>query len=336
MNRIPHRILCTAAIVGFLASLAVAEQVPEIPSGTTVKIRMIDRLSSEETQIGDTFAASLEEPITVNGRELYPKGANVSGRVVDVRKSGRLSEPGELDLVLTTVSTGRSAASISVEPLVMKGESHAKSNAGKIGGGAALGAIIAAIAGGGKGAAIGAGVGGAAGTGAAAASGKKAATVDSEAVLTFTTGSNSSTTSVTPPPQNNPAPVLDASKDALPDTDSKADDDVPPANNPAEDVSLFTLRDRRVIRDCISEHASDFPPGLTEKPELPAGSDRQIRRGGKLSSELQTRVKSLPLACEDQLPKLPVNQDRVLYNGRILLVDSSYHVLDLFDLDSND
>ena len=184
----------------------------EIPSGTTIRVRMIDKLSSEQTQMGDTFRGTLDEPIRVNGRELYPKGADVIGRVTDVHPTGRLSEPGELDLVLNTVSSGTVAASIHVEPLVIKGESHTKSNVTKIGGGAALGAVIGAIAGGGKGAAIGTLAGGAAGTGAAAATGKKPALVDSEAVLTFVTSSASARTTLRPaqtrmtsPPQPPPA-----------------------------------------------------------------------------------------------------------------------------------
>src|SRR5713226_8281696 len=177
----------------FLALPGMAQNAPAIPSGTTIRVRMIDKLSSEETQIGDTFHATLEEPIEVEGKVLYPKGADVMGRVTDVHRSGRLSEPGDLDLVLVTVSSGRVAMSLTAQPLVIKGESHTKSNVGKIGGGTALGAIIGGIAGGGKGAAIGAGVGGAAGAGAAAATGKRAAAVQPETVLTFisTTGSSS-------------------------------------------------------------------------------------------------------------------------------------------------
>ena len=147
----------------------------------------------------------------MNGKELYPKGADVIGRVTDVHPTGRLSEPGELDLVLNTVSSGTIAASINVEPLVIKGESHAKSNVTKIGGGAALGAVIGAIAGGGKGAAIGTLAGGAAGTGAAAATGKKPAIVDSEAVLTFVTSSASQPCGPTrqpPRPSNEASPPL--------------------------------------------------------------------------------------------------------------------------------
>jgi hypothetical protein len=67
------------------------------------------------------------------------------------------------------------------------GKSHTKSNATKIGGGAAAGALIGGLVGGGKGAGIGALAGGGAGTGVAVATGKEEAVVPAEAALTFTT-----------------------------------------------------------------------------------------------------------------------------------------------------
>ena len=159
MNRKYFQLLSTVLttlVLGLAPLSALAQRSLEIPSGTSIRVRMIDNLSSEQTQRGDTFRGTLDEPIEVNGRTLYPKGADVIGRVTDVHPTGRLTEPGELDLVLNTVSSGTVAESIHVEPLIIKGESHSKSNVTKIGGGAALGAVIGAIAGGGKGAAIGA------------------------------------------------------------------------------------------------------------------------------------------------------------------------------------
>src|SRR5712691_7402443 len=190
MYRKPESITATLiplVIVLVNVFAAAAEKAPAIPPGTTIRVRIIDSLNSGTTQSGDTFHGTLNEPIMADGRELYPRGADVTGRVSDVHRSGRLSEPGELDLVLATIASGHMASSLEVEPLVIKGTSHTKSNASKIGGGAALGAIIGAVAGGGKGAAIGAGVGGAAGTGAAAATGKREAIVESEAILSFVT-----------------------------------------------------------------------------------------------------------------------------------------------------
>jgi len=304
----------------------------EIPSGTSIRVRMIDNLSSEQTQMGDTFRGTLDGPIQVKGREFYPKGADVIGRVTGVHPTGRLSEPGELDLVLNTVSSGTVAASINVEPLVIKGESHAKSNATKIGGGAALGAVIGAIAGGGKGAAIGTLAGGAAGTGAAAATGKKPAVVESEAVLIFVT-SSASVPAAPPPASPSSNDASPAPAPAPPPSDSPSTSDS--ATGPDDDTPLFTLRDRRTIRSCVNEHASDLPAGTTQRPELPSGSERQMRRGGSLPSEIQNQALSLPLACEEQLPRLSNDLERVVYGGRVLLIDSKGHVLDMFYLDQN-
>ena len=333
-------------LLPFMAVSVVAQKSLEIPSGTVVRIRMIDKLSSEEAQVNDTFRATLEDSIMVDGRELYPKGADVLGRVVDVRPSGRLSQPGELDLVLMTISSRTVASSVRTEPLVIKGQSHTKSNATKIGGGAALGAIIGGIAGGGKGAAIGTVVGAGAGTAGAAATGKKAATVDSEAVLAFTTTLASSPTtplsaSSSAPPRR---PAIEEDQgppppdQRPPDTAPAPDDSVPPppeGNRPYDNGGLFSLRDRRIIRNCVGGHADSLPPGATARPELPPGSDRQVRRGEVFPSDLEKQAQPLPLACEDQLPRLSGDQERVIYNGRVLLLDSRGRILDIFYLDDS-
>ncbi len=305
--------LLLALVSAFFVSSSLAQKAPEIPAGTTIKIRTIDRLSSAEARVGDTFQATLEEPIMVGEKELYPRGAQVTGKIVDVHTSGRLSEPGELDLVLTTVSSGAKTSSLRVDPVVMKGQSHGKSNATKIGGGAALGAIIGAIAGGGKGAAIGTVAGGAAGTGAAAATGKREVEVLPETVLSFTTST---------------------STDVGGSMDSKRDGDAPVISAGGGD-NLFTLRDRRVIRGCVADHASDLPENVTHKAELPSGDERALQRDGKVPDSIAKQVRSLPLACVEQLPKLPANQERVLYAGHVLLVDSSNRILDMFDLEGD-
>jgi hypothetical protein len=338
-----------AFLLAFAPLPASGQKSLEIPSGTTIRVRMIDKLSSEQNQTGDTFRGTLDEPIEVNGRQLYPKGADVIGRVTDVHPTGRLTEPGELDLVLNTVSSGTVAASIRVEPLVIKGESHTKSNASKIGGGAALGAVIGAIAGGGKGAAIGTLAGGAAGTGAAAATGKKPALVDPEAVLTFITSSASSpapapsasegTAGPGPPPASSNAPSPNMSSGSNPGSNPDSNSDSNPPSDAAaggdDSSQLFSLRDRRIIRSCVNDHASDLPAGVTQRPELPSGAERQMHRGGTLTSDIQNQAQALPLACEDQLPKLPGDLERVLYGGRVLLIDGKGHILDTFFLDQN-
>jgi hypothetical protein len=251
-----------------------------------------------------------------------------------------LTDPGSLSLVLNTITSGRSAASISVQPLEIRGESHTKSNAEKIGGGAAIGAVLGGILGGGKGAAIGAGAGGAAGTGAAAATGRKDAKVESEAVLTFVTANEAGgpTTTATAA-ESKPAEGKNAAPpDQAPEDESKAEaaNSEKPAASSFSNAVLFTARDRRVIRNCISEHAAEFPQGTLEKEELPSGSERNVRVGGTLPRDLQAKAQSLPLSCEEQLPRLPNDQERVVYTGRVLLLDGYGRILDMFELDQSE
>ncbi len=339
-------LLSLKLVVSLLSlSLAVAAQSKksEMPSGTEIRVRMIDSLSSETAKVGDIFHGTLEQAISVNGQQLYPKGADVTGTVAAVHASGRLTDPGELRLVLNTITSERAASSISVQPLAITGESHKKSNATKIGGGAALGAVLGGIFGGGKGAAIGAGAGAAAGTGAAAATGKKDARVESEAILTFTatdsavsagvseTSTAAERASPAPAAQSAPAePAAAETSEPAPSTPARASD------KSFENAVLFTARDRRVIRNCLAEHVAELPAGSMEREQLPSGAERQVRVGGSLSTELQHKAQSLPLTCEDQLPKLPNDQERVIYSGRVLLLDGYGHILDMFNLEEND
>src|SRR5882762_5399523 len=177
--------LAVSFLMILATTMAMAEVSASIPAGTSVQVRIIEKLSSETANVGQVFHGSLAVPVVANGRTVFPKGANVTGEVVNVERSGRLSTPGELHLSLRTIRTGSRTYAVSMRTVIIKGESHTKSNVTKIGGGTAMGALIGAIAGGGKGAAIGAGVGAAAGTGAAAATGKKPAEVESETVLAW-------------------------------------------------------------------------------------------------------------------------------------------------------
>jgi hypothetical protein len=323
-----------AIVLNLLGTHVLAQKAAEIPPGTAIKVRMIDSLSSARNQAGDTFHGTLEQAVVADAKEIYPKGADVTGRIAQAKPSGRLSEPGELSLVLATIASGNHASSVESEPLLIKGESHTKSNATKIGGGAALGAVIGAIAGGGKGAAIGTVAGAGAGTGAAAATGKREAIVESEAVLSFVAAAPTSASGSASP--NAPAEEKASPENANPaakkeNPTSPPETEAVPATGAQPEV--FSARDRRVIRNCVSEHSSELPSGTVQREELPSGTERQLRRGSLLPAEIQRRAQALPLACEQQLPPLPASLERVVYDGRVLLInDESGRVVDTFDL----
>jgi hypothetical protein len=165
------------------AAFAIAQT---IPAGTPVTVRIGSEISSGSAQVGQTFEGSLAKNLVVNGKTVAPAGSPVRGKVTLAKSSGRLHAPGELSIRLTSVQVNGHPVSVSSSPYHVKGKGHMKSNATKIGGGAAAGAVIGALAGGGKGAAIGTLVGAGAGTGVAAATGKEEAVIPAEHAVTFT------------------------------------------------------------------------------------------------------------------------------------------------------
>ena len=178
-----NRALKTVAAVLALAVLAAAGT---IPVGTRVTVRIDSQINSKTARTGQKFHANLARDLVVNGKTVARSGAPAMGTVSHVKSSGRLHAPGELSLRLTAVEVNGKMVPISSSAFRAKGKSHTKSNAVKIGGGTATGAVLGGVFGGGKGALIGAAAGGAAGTGLAAATGKEEAVIHAEAAMTFT------------------------------------------------------------------------------------------------------------------------------------------------------
>jgi hypothetical protein len=154
--------------------------------GTNLVVRMGETISTEHNYSGDTFRATLDNSIVIDGFVIAEKGSKVLGKVVGADKAGKLAGTANLQLTLTEINTtDGQRVRIETGSINKRGPSNAGQEAAKIGGGAVLGAIIGAIAGGGKGAAIGAGAGGAAGTGAVFLGKGKPAVIPNEALLTF-------------------------------------------------------------------------------------------------------------------------------------------------------
>ena len=139
-----------------------------IPAGTQLTVRLNDRLDTERNQVGDSFHATWELPIVIDDETVIPSGADVLGRVVDVKSAGRFAGNSALTLELTSLSVNGKTYNIQTNQWSRQGKGEGKNTAVKAGGGAALGAIIGGLAGGGKGAAIGSVAGAGAGTGVAA------------------------------------------------------------------------------------------------------------------------------------------------------------------------
>jgi hypothetical protein len=324
------------AIMLLMVATASAQTYTNIPAGTQLQVRIIEKLSSEQASVGDQFHGTFAAPVVVSGRTLFSKGTDVTGEVTSVERSGRLSRPGELHLSLRTVRSGGRTYAIAADPFVIKGESHTKSNVTKIGGGAGLGALIGAIAGGGKGAAIGAGVGAAAGTGVAAGTGKKPAEVESEAVLTWVAADPPSG-SVMQGQERRQASRYDDNDDDRPSrSGNRARSNNQDEDNDDQGPREFSSRERQIISDCYVADRSNLPPGLAKKDRLPPGLERQLRRNGTLPPGLQKRVQPLPGVCTARLPRLPRDWARVVLSGRIILLDPANRIVDFFWMDADE
>jgi hypothetical protein len=157
-----------------------------IDQGTQVTIRLMDPIDSEKNQVGDTFHATLNAPLTSDGEEAVPAGIEVTGHVVDVKSASKFAGQSVVVLQLDSLSSGGKTYSIQTDQYRKQGSSRGKNTAEKVGGGAVLGGIIGALAGGGKGAAIGAAAGAGAGGGVQAASKSQQIKLPVESVLNFT------------------------------------------------------------------------------------------------------------------------------------------------------
>ena len=162
------------------AAVPPAPHVVTLQSGTALVVLLAETVSTDRKDAGDTFLATLETPLVIDGFIIADKGSKVLGKIAGAQKA-------LMQLTVTEINT-TDGQRVPVETSVFEkraDEAKRGQDAAKIGGGAALGAIIGAIAGGGKGAAIGAGAGAGAGTGAVLLGRNKPISLPAETQLTF-------------------------------------------------------------------------------------------------------------------------------------------------------
>jgi len=152
-----------------------------VPAGTVLTVRLGQSVGSKISEAGQSFSATLAEPVTVGGETAIAKGAVASGTVVDAKPLGRFKGGAVLQLKLNSVAD----LPVETSSLVRTAKGKGKRTAAIIGGGAGLGALIGGLAGGGKGAAIGAVAGAGAGTAGTAYTGNKDIVLPAETAISF-------------------------------------------------------------------------------------------------------------------------------------------------------
>jgi hypothetical protein len=157
-----------------------------VPSGTTLSIELRTALASNTSTVEETVHGVLRRALVVDGVEVVPAGAGLTGSVTEAAQSGRVKGRARLALRFTSVTVDKEPHRISTAAIAREAQATKGRDAKKIGIGAGAGAVIGAIAGGGDGAAIGGAIGGAAGTGAVLATRGQEVTLASGTTLSTT------------------------------------------------------------------------------------------------------------------------------------------------------
>jgi hypothetical protein len=123
-----------------------------VPVDTSIRLRMNNKLSSKNAQVGNQFTSTVVTPVYVRGVEVIPAGSIVTGHVTHVDRAGRKSEAGSLDVTFTSIKIPNGVNHSINGSLVgpdgtdneadIKGKSSKKRNAKFIGRGMVVGGLI--------------------------------------------------------------------------------------------------------------------------------------------------------------------------------------------------
>ena len=174
-----------AGLLG-LGARAIKPQPPiELAAGTSVMVRLDHTLTTSANRSGETFSATLANPVIVGEKTVLPAGTPFQGQVLYAKPSGRLKGRGSLSVSLNSFELNGTRYPISTGSVTRVSGSHKKRNLLWIGGSSGAGALIGGLVGGGKGALIGTGAGAGGGTAGAALTGRKHAVMRAESALRF-------------------------------------------------------------------------------------------------------------------------------------------------------
>src|SRR5260370_30621707 len=113
-----------------------------VPSGTALPVRLVDTIDSATAQTGDTFHATLDAPIAVDGDVVIPAHYEVEGHVVNAQASGKFAGRALLDLQLDRIKVADKWYNIHTDDFKQETGSRGKNTAEDIGRRATARAVI--------------------------------------------------------------------------------------------------------------------------------------------------------------------------------------------------
>lgn len=120
----------------------IANEVITVPTGTSLRVRTIEGISSKGSRPEDTFRLTLDQSLVINGRTVAGAGSEVLGRVTHAKESGRVAGRAEIGFTLVQLkpSTSNQAYPIVTDNTFARAQGTRKRDAAMIGGGAGVGA----------------------------------------------------------------------------------------------------------------------------------------------------------------------------------------------------
>jgi hypothetical protein len=161
------------------ASKPASPAITVIPAGTKVALILKQAISTKTAKEGDAVYAETTFPVVFDSKMIIPAGTYVQGKISNVKRGGHVKGRAELLIHFTSMIypngytvvlpgslenvPGAEKSTVKDSEGTIRQDSQTGEKVGTIAKAAGTGAIIGAVADGGKGAGIGAGIGGVAG-----------------------------------------------------------------------------------------------------------------------------------------------------------------------------
>jgi hypothetical protein len=186
--------VATAAqpVVGAAAGAPTAPSAPvitpvdvQVPAGTTLSIRVNQRISVKEARAGDRFTGEVVRPVMSGSSVAIPSGTLVEGVVDASHRRGHFKGRSILELRLVSMNLNGQRYALDTAENVRTKKGKGKRSAGFIGGGAGAGMLIGGLATGGVGLVVGGLIGAGGGTALGGLTGNRDLVIPAESVVSF-------------------------------------------------------------------------------------------------------------------------------------------------------
>jgi hypothetical protein len=162
-----------------------------VAAGTNLTIRINQHISVKHSRAGDRFDGEVVEPVVGdNNSVVIPKGAPVSGVVVESHRRGHFRGASILELRLTSLTLAGTRYRLDTADLTRTKKGKGKRSAAIIGGGSGLGMLVGGVATGGVGLLVGGLVGGGAGAAVGGLTGNRDIEIPAESIVRFKLADN--------------------------------------------------------------------------------------------------------------------------------------------------